>query len=170
VPAPAHGESYYAWLLSDESQSPMTSVLLGAVSVDHGYVHFHYPGDQQHTNLISVTSRLLITEESASSIPKQPSSDQGRWRYYAELPQKPSRLGRQEPAALDCLRALLYRAKSLQGVGIQGGLNIQLLKIQEKCSNGSIAPETVGTAGIPGLSIVKSCARWTISTEQEQFN
>ncbi len=128
VSAPAPGESYYAWLLSDESQSPMTSILLGAVSVDQGYVHFHYPGDQQHTNLIAVTSRLLITEENASSVLKQPSSDRSRWRYYAELPQTPSRLGKQQPIALDSLRALLYGGTSLQGLGIQGGLNIQLLK------------------------------------------
>jgi hypothetical protein len=89
VAAPAPGESYYAWLLSDESQSPMTSILLGAVSVDHGDVHFHYPGDQQHTNLISVSSRLLLTEESASSVPQHPSSDQARWRYYANSPKGP---------------------------------------------------------------------------------
>jgi hypothetical protein len=91
-------------------------------------VRFHYPGDQQHTNLIAVASRLLITEESASSVPTQPSSDQTKWRYYAELPQQPSRAGKQQPTALACLRALLYGGTSLQALGVQGGLNIQLLK------------------------------------------
>jgi hypothetical protein len=120
VPAPAPGEKYYAWLLSDASRSPMTFISLGALPVNHGSVDFRYPGDQQHTNLIAVTSRLLITEESAAVVPKQPSSDRSTWRYYAELPQ--------QPAALASLRALLGGGTSLQSLGIQGGLNIQQLK------------------------------------------
>lgn len=127
VPTLAHGNNYYAWLLNDENQSPTRFISLGALSVDHGYVHFHYSGDQQHTNLISVTSRLLITEENASSVPNQPSLDRARWRYYAEIPQKPASL-KQQPAALNCLRALLDGGASLQELGVQGGLNIQLLK------------------------------------------
>ena len=128
VPNPAPGKNYYAWLLSDEGKSPATAILLGTVSVSQGNVHFHYPGDQQHTNLISITSQLLITEESARSLPKYPSSDRHMWRYYAEIPQKPLVSNRHGPTALDSIRALLNEDPQLARLGIQGGLNIQFLK------------------------------------------
>lgn len=128
VPNPAPGMNYYAWLLSDEGKSPATAILLGTVSVSQGNVHFHYPGDQLHTNLIGITSQLLITEESARSLPKYPSSDRHMWRYYAELPQKSLVSNRHGPTALDSIRALLNEDPELHGQGIQGGLNIQFLK------------------------------------------
>ncbi len=128
VPNPAPGKNYYAWLLSDEGKSPATAILLGTVSVSQGNVHFHYPGDQQHTNLISITSQLLITEERARSLPKYPSSDRHMWRYYAEIPQKPLVSNRHGPTALDSIRALLNEDPQLARQGIQGGLNIQFLK------------------------------------------
>jgi eukaryotic-like serine/threonine-protein kinase len=128
VPNPAPGMNYYAWLLSDEGKRPATAILLGTVSVSQGNVHFHYPGDQLHTNLIGITSQLLITEESARSLPKYPSSDRHMWRYYAELPQRPLVGDRHGPTALDSIRALLNEDPELHGQGIQGGLNIQFLK------------------------------------------
>ena len=49
VPAPASGKSYYAWLLSGNQQNPSTIIRLGgALSVDHGNVHFLYPGTPDH--------------------------------------------------------------------------------------------------------------------------
>jgi len=128
VPNPAPGMNYYTWLLSDEGKSPATAILLGTVSVSQGNVHFNYPGDQQHTNLIGITSQLLITEESARSLPKYPSSDRHMWRYYAELPQRPLVGDRHGPTALDSIRALLNEDPELHGQGIPGGLNIQFLK------------------------------------------
>jgi hypothetical protein len=102
--------------------------LLGTVSVSQGRVQFNYPGDQQHTNLIGITSQLLITEESARSLPKYPSTDRHMWRYYAELPQKSLRGDRYGSTALDSLRALRSEDPELHRQGIQGGLNIQFLK------------------------------------------
>ena len=128
VPNPAPGMNYYAWLLSDVGKSPATAILLGIVSVSQGNVQFNYPGDQQHTNLIGITSQLLITEESARSLPKYPSSDRHMWRYYAELPQKSLRGDRYGSTALDSIRALLNEDPELHRQGIQGGLNIQFLK------------------------------------------
>src|SRR5260370_33334273 len=120
--------NYYAWLLSDEGKRPATAILLGTVSVSQGNVHFQSPGEQLRTNLIGHTSQLLITGESARSLPKYPSSDRHMWRYYAELPQKPLVGDRHGPTALDSIRALLNEDPELHGQGIQGCLNIQFLK------------------------------------------
>ena len=128
VPNPAPGMNYYAWLLSDVGKSPATAILLGTVTVSQGSVQFNFPGDQQHTNLIGITSQLLITEESARSLPKYPSSDRHMWRYYAELPQTSLRGDRYGSTALDSIRALLSEDPELHRQGIQGGLNIQFLK------------------------------------------
>src|SRR6266516_2775292 len=128
VPDPAPGSSYYAWLLSDKNQRPTTAMFLGTLSIEHGAIHFRYPGDQQHSNLIATTSRLLITEESKNSVHRQPSSDQRTWRYYAELPQDSSTGGAQHPTALSCLRSLLYEGADLHQLGIHGSPNIRLLR------------------------------------------
>jgi eukaryotic-like serine/threonine-protein kinase len=128
VPTPAPGKSYYAWLLSDKNQAPLKAILLGMLSVDRGYVHFSYPGDKNHTNLLALSSRLLITEENAQRAPPQPSSDPTTWRYSAEIAQRPFVVGKQRTSALSAMRALLYDESSLNALGIQGGLNIRLLK------------------------------------------
>ncbi len=128
IPIPDPGKSYYAWLLSDKNQTPMTVISLGVIFVNHGYIHFHYPGDQNHTNLIALTSRLLITEENGQSVPKQPTSDVRMWRYYAEIPQRPFVVGKQRTSALNAMRALLYDESSLNALGIHGGSNIRLLR------------------------------------------
>ena len=125
---PAPGKSYYAWLLSDKNQSPMVAIPLRAVPVDHGSVHFRYPGDQQYTNLIANTSRLLITEESMKNVSTRPSSDRSTWRYYAELPQQSSTAGQPHPSVLGSLRALLYEGPTLHELGIRGGLNTRFLR------------------------------------------
>src|SRR5713101_3882952 len=127
ISIPAAGKSYYAWLLSDNNQARVTVISLGEIFVNHGYVHFHYPGDQNHTNLIALTSRLLITEENGQSVPKQPTSDVRMWRYYAQIPQRPFVVGKQRTSALNAMRALLYDESSLNALGIHGGLNIRLL-------------------------------------------
>ncbi|MFL5657414.1 MAG: serine/threonine protein kinase [Ktedonobacteraceae bacterium] len=137
IPSPAPGKSYYAWLLSDNQPSqaglcgpptPTTSILLGPLSVDHATIHFQYPGNQQHANLIGITSRLLITEESGSGTPGYPSTDRGTWRYYAELPQTPNPTDQSRESALDHLRCLLYANADLQSLGINDGLDTQFFR------------------------------------------
>jgi hypothetical protein len=134
VPTPDPGKVYYAWLLSDNGQSPMVALPLGILPFDHGKVDFLYQNAQPN-NLLSTTSRLLITEDNRQSIPVQPSSNHSTWRYYAELPQKASDSGASQPTALDVIRALLYQEPHLAQLGIYDSLNIRFLrnigKIQE---------------------------------------
>jgi hypothetical protein len=132
IPAPAPGKSYYAWLLSDKIAHPMTSIWLGTLSVDNGSVHFHYGGDQQHTNLVNTMSRLVITEEQAGNNQLQhPSTDHTTWRYYAELPQTPTPLTHNR-SALSFLRVMLYEGVLLHALGIHGGPVVQLLRHTQK--------------------------------------
>jgi len=122
IPAPQTGESYYGWLLPDKSQSEAAPILLGKASVDRGTLHLFYSGDSAHTNLLDMTSRFLITEESASTTPVIPSPDLSRWRYYAEIPQTPA--AGQTYSLLDHLRHLLSNDPTLEAAHLQGGLNI----------------------------------------------
>lgn len=131
VPDPAPGVSYYAWLLSDKGVSPQQSLLLGRLSVAQGSVSFLYQGDAQHTDLLGVMSRLLITEEDAAKTPDAPTANLRQWRYYAELPQERSPIGLHR-RVIDTLRDLLYDASHLQPLAIHGGSDIRLLRNTEK--------------------------------------
>ncbi len=71
---PATGKSYYAWLLSDKSQSDTQSLLLGALPVNNEHAQLLYPGDQNHTNLLAAASRFLVTEEDSAPTPLTPSA------------------------------------------------------------------------------------------------
>jgi eukaryotic-like serine/threonine-protein kinase len=122
IPDPQAGNSYYAWLLPDKSQAEAAPILLGKVPVNHGVIHFFYPGDGQHSNLLATTSRFLITEESANITPSVPSPDLKAWRYYAELPQTPA--PGQTYSLLDHLRHLLAIDPTLEALHLHGGLGI----------------------------------------------
>lgn len=122
IPAPQAGKAYYAWLLPDTSQSEAPDVLLGRLIVKQGAIHFLYRGDSQHTDLLAITSRFLITEESASVTLEVPSPDLSAWRYYAALPQKPA--PGQKYSLLDHLRHLLASDPNLEAAGLHGGLDI----------------------------------------------
>jgi hypothetical protein len=100
ISGPAPGKSYYAWLLGDRAQTLAAPILLGKLPVTNGGVHFLYPGDIHHTNLIAITSRFLITEEDANTTPSIPSPDQSTWRYFAELPQTPDTMDMMHEGAL----------------------------------------------------------------------
>ena len=129
VAAPSAGEGYYAWLLGDKIQSKYTDktcsskkpISLGRLQFDHGTAQDFYKGDLQHTNLISCTSRLLITAENASSTPLAPSSDPHANLFYAELPQQPQSTLKDSNgfSALDNLRLLLYEGGDLKKKGLQ---------------------------------------------------
>jgi serine/threonine protein kinase len=131
IPDPAPGKSYYAWLLNDEGQKSLTTLFMGRLLVDQGHVNMLYKGDQHYTNLIATYSRFLITEEDAKNISATPSLDHHTWRYYAEIPQIASKIGRHF-SALVHIRHLLYEGPLLRVLGIHGGSNIQLLKNTQK--------------------------------------
>jgi serine/threonine protein kinase len=130
---PAPGKSYYAWLLKDKSIPDATALLLGEIVVAHGSAHLLYPGDAQHTNLLDITSRVLITQEDANIVPVNPSPDQSTWRYYAELPQtsNPSDMVNHF-SLLDHLRDLLAEDPQIAASGFHGGLSFWLARNVEK--------------------------------------
>ncbi len=127
---PAAGKKYYAWLLGDRSQSDPITVALGALTVSQGNVHFMYPGDAQHSNLLVNTSRFLITEEDATIAPMAPSMDPATWRYSGEFSSTPIK-SVQNPenfSYLDHLRHLLAADPTLDQLGLPGGLNTWLYR------------------------------------------
>jgi hypothetical protein len=152
---PMAGKSFYAWLLPDQGMTLIPPVLLGKLHVNHGTVHFFYPGDKTHTNLLEMTSRFLVTEEDSDVAPNVPTPDQRAWLYYAAFPQpiprssadaagtptpdqmmgtpKPDQMGQMsQMGVLDHLRHLLSEAPELKSVGLTGGLDIWLFRNSEK--------------------------------------
>jgi eukaryotic-like serine/threonine-protein kinase len=139
VPPSVVDKSYYAWLEADKGMNMVAPVLLGPLLVKNGEVHMLYAGDQAHTNLLAIMSRLLITEESAHVSPTIPSLDSSTWRYTAELPQaaptstpEAGMAGMSQLSVLAHLRHLLADAPELNTVGLHGGLDIWLFRNTQK--------------------------------------
>ena len=120
---PDPGKSYYAWLLSDQSSSDTQSILLGNLPVHQGIAQLLYRGDQEHTNLLAITSRFLITEEDASPPPISPTPDFSAWRYYGQFPQTPDPRDKDHYSFLDHLRLLLATDPLMNDLELPGGLN-----------------------------------------------
>jgi len=129
---PSPGKSYYAWLLGDETHPLSPPIFLGKLPVTNGNVHYLYPGDTHHTNLMAITSRFLITEEDANTTPLNPSPDKSTWRYYVQLPQTPDTMDMMHEGPLQHLRHLLADAPELTNIGLRGGLDIWLFRNTEK--------------------------------------
>jgi transcriptional regulator with XRE-family HTH domain len=119
--SPSDGKSYYAWLLPDKNNPEGQVFPLGKVEISGGTGHVSY-SDPQHTNLLAVTSQLLITEQDAAVPPLSYSEDKSDWRYIAEIPQivPPG----QPYSLLDHLRHLLAKDPKLEGFGLHGGIAI----------------------------------------------
>ena len=146
VPAPPAGKSYYLWLLADKDTTPVKDFLVPAPLTPpllltnnlpvqpNGTVHYTYPGDAQHNNLLSATSRLLITLENAGQSPRQPSTDHSSWIYYAQLPQAyiPKDSTGLNLRGLDHIRHLFYNENHLQVLALYGGLDIWAFRNTEK--------------------------------------
>ena len=137
IPDPAPGKSYYAWLEPDKGMNMAAPILLGTLPVHQGQVHYLYPGDQQHTNLLEITSRFLITEENANVLPTIPTPDSSAWRYSAEFPPPSSAhamdmSNMSDLSVLDHLRHLLAEAPELKQIGLSGGLDIWLFRNTQK--------------------------------------
>ena len=144
VKPPPPGKSYYLWLLADIVTTHKPD-LLGPPPVQppilltnnlpvqqNGSVHYLYPGDAQHNNLLSATSRLLITLDVAGQHPTSPSTDRSTWIYYAQLPQE---LIPNDPTGLrglDHIRHLYYNENNLQVLALYGGLDIWVFRNTEK--------------------------------------
>ncbi|HET8842349.1 MAG TPA: hypothetical protein VFN35_12840, partial [Ktedonobacteraceae bacterium] len=120
---PAAGKSYYAWLLGDQNQAESHSILLGKLNVVNGSVKMLYAGDAQHTNLLQLGSRFLVTEETSDNLPVLPSPDTGTWRYYGALPATPDPNDAHHFSFLNHLRHLLADEPVLDELELPGGLN-----------------------------------------------
>ena len=134
VPDPATGENYYAWLLSDNNHSPLTTIFLGKMPVKQGKIDFLYAGDQEHNSLIGNISRLVVAEEKtqSSSSSALPLPDHSTWRYYGALPQTPLAADGNHLSMLDHLRALVTENSLLQNASLPGGLDTWLATNTEK--------------------------------------
>ena len=144
VQAPPPGKSYHLWLLADKDTTPKPDYLVPA-SIhppilltnnlpvqQNGIVHYKYQGDTQHNDLLSTTSRLLITLEDAGKNPASPSTNRSTWIYYAELPQA---LIPKDPTGLrglDHIRHLYYNENHLKVLGLYGGLDIWVFRNTDK--------------------------------------
>src|SRR6266516_54118 len=147
VQAPPPGKSYYLWLLADKDTTHKPD-LLGPAPIhppimltnnlpvqQNGIVHYFYPGDAQHNNLLSATSRLLIILDVKGEPPTSPSTDRSTWRYYAELPQAViAPLPGHPPGlrGLDHIRHLYYNENNLLVLALYGGLDIWIFRNTEK--------------------------------------
>ncbi|HEV2583527.1 MAG TPA: protein kinase, partial [Ktedonobacteraceae bacterium] len=145
VAPPPAGKSYYLWLLGDKDTTPVADLLVpppihppilvtnNLPVQSNGNVHYLYQGDAQHNNLLSETSRLLITLENAGSTPASPSTDRSTWIYYAELPQAliPKDASGLSLRGLDHIRHLYYNENHLPVLGLYGGLDIWVFRNTE---------------------------------------
>ena len=122
IQPPAPGNSFYAWLLGDQNSGDSTVILLGKLTLVGGNAHLLYMGDAQHTNLLDIASRFLVTEESATITPVSPSPDYNTWRYYGEIPQTPDAQDPNHFSYLDHLRHLLSSDPLLNSLELPGGL------------------------------------------------
>jgi eukaryotic-like serine/threonine-protein kinase len=136
------GQSYYAWLLDDLNQTEAFPLLLGRLTPNQGSVHFLYPGNSQHTNLLANSSRFLITVDSTNNPPSNPILDQSTWRYYTVLPQQPNPADALHFSMLDHLRHLLVESPELAIRGLHGGLAFWFVK-----DTATVSDLTINLAG-----------------------
>ena len=118
IPAPASGNSYYAWL--QDNQTEATSILLGPLTINQGVATLTYM-DGQHRDLLTMMSSFLVTEESTNPPPNNPTIDKSKWRYIATLPQTPS--GADHFSYLDHVRHLLASEPALEKLNLHGGVD-----------------------------------------------
>jgi hypothetical protein len=122
IQSPAPGNSFYAWLLGDQNSGDSTVISLGKLTLDASSAHLLYMGDAQHTNLLDIVSRFLVTEESSTITPVAPSPDYSTWRYYGIIAQTPDPRDANHFSYLDHLRHLLASDPLLNSLELPGGL------------------------------------------------
>jgi len=127
VANPSAGNRYYAWLQNDQTET--ASVFLGSLTINQGVASLSYT-DPQHRDLLAFTSKFLVTEETASVTPNNPSLDRRQWRYFAALPQ--TRSPKDNFSYLDHLRHLLSNEPGLQWLHLQGGVDFWFLNNVEE--------------------------------------
>ncbi len=133
VSDPSAGNNYYAWL--QDNQVETASVYLGILKVTNGDATLSYT-DAQHRDLLAQMSHFLVTEESASVTPGNPSLDTKQWRYMASFPQKPSSVD--NFSYLDHIRHLLSGEPALARLHLQNGVDFWLQSNTEEMYKSAI--------------------------------
>jgi serine/threonine protein kinase len=123
IPNPPPGESYYAWLKDVPINDEGAWILLGVLRVNQGNAQLPSPyQDPQHANLLVNASSFLVTEDSSSVAPVQPSTDRSTWILYSQPP----------VITLTHLRHLLAGSPELNVRQLYGGLAIWFWRNTEK--------------------------------------
>ena len=143
VPDAPSGKSYFVWLLGDShpttspdllSPAPIQPPILltNQLPIQHGVVHYLYPGDAKHNNLLAVGSRVLITLEDSNASTSAPTTERSTWRFYAELPQATIPLDPNGFSATVHIRHLFYNETGLELLGLPGGIDTWFTRNTEK--------------------------------------
>jgi hypothetical protein len=131
IPPPSAGESYYAWLITGSVEGQ--PILLGRLTLVGGVAHLFYAGDGQHTNLLSLVNRFLITQEpTVVPPPNVPDPDRSTWKFAAAFSQVPNIAETPHYSLLDHQRHLLAADPDLDQIGLSGGLDIWLFRDAQK--------------------------------------
>jgi hypothetical protein len=131
LPPAGAGKSYYAWLITGSVEGQ--PILLGRLALTRGAASLFYAGDGQHTNLLSIVNRFLITEEAAAAVsPAVPDPDRSAWRFAAAFSQVPNARETPPYSLLDHLHHLLSGDPVLDQIGLYGGLDIWLFRDTQK--------------------------------------
>lgn len=127
LPTPTQGQMYVAWLELQNGQLRS----LGSLPFDNGTITQVYPGDANHTNLISIARGLAITLENTGSSLQAPA---GAVLYE----------GRFEQVSLPYIKNMLYRMSNFPGSeGIVASMLDALNSINDK--TGSIVDTLQGS-------------------------
>ena len=99
VAPPPEGQSYFAWLQTTSGQN----ILLGKLPVQNHAISLLYPGDNRHSNLVSITRAVLIVQSDTGS--NQPDAPTGKTLYQ----------GIYNSAILQHLQNILYVTPNFPG-------------------------------------------------------
>jgi hypothetical protein len=168
LPTPQPGHAYYAWLLADlhpqaeadPFQPPPQFSLplkIGPLPYHNGSIDYFYPGTAAHDNLLSLASRLLLTEEPTSGQQAGPAANHSTWRLYAAIPQTP--YGTPALSALDHIRHLFYKETKVAVLGLPGGLDVWLFRNTEKVMEEAISARDDYSTNAINESLIRGLLR-----------
>ena len=143
---PAHGQSYYAWLMPDPTDDNTLPFLLGRLRVADGKADITsiHP---DHTNLLAAYSGFEVTEQPSNQMPTTPPLDLHVRRYTGNIPNTPMPGDTLHYSQLNHIRHLLAQDPTLQDIGLQGGLDIWLYRNSEKILEWSSAARDTWAGG-----------------------
>ena len=127
ISTPSSGQVYRAWLQTNEHRT----LYLGTLSPTSNGVTFVYPGDAQHTNLLSIAQGIAVTQENINSSTNAP---QGNVVYQSSF----------NTQSLPYIRNILYQTPNFPETGsVVAGLFQTLKGMDDKA--GSVVDSIQGT-------------------------